>query len=281
MHSSSAACVFGDARFTSSTSRRFVKTGPRRNSKVFARWSKTLTPVTSEGRRSGVNCNREKEQSSERASAFASIVFPTPGKSSMIRCPSATRQSTTSRSVSSGACTTRRRFATIAATRSAGAGATAGSAKDLLHGVEDEGRDLLLACAFVRTFPIGGDEGDGVVRRVETDVAARDVVEDDRVDVLARELLPRTFETPVALVGGEADQHLAGAPVRAERLEDVGRGLELERPGRRVLRPLRGQGLRRLVVGDRRRHDDDVGLRAAGERLALEIGGGRRLDHVD
>src|SRR5262249_56367733 len=35
MHSSSAACVFGDARFTSSTSRRFANTGPGRNSNSF------------------------------------------------------------------------------------------------------------------------------------------------------------------------------------------------------------------------------------------------------
>jgi hypothetical protein len=84
MHSSSAACVFGDARFTSSTSRRFAKTGPGRNSNSFCCWLKTLTPVTSDGSRSGVNWSRANRQSSERASAFASIVFPTPGKSSMI-----------------------------------------------------------------------------------------------------------------------------------------------------------------------------------------------------
>jgi hypothetical protein len=84
MHSSSAACVFGEARFTSSTRRRFAKTGPARNSNSFRCWLKTLTPVTSDGSRSGVNWRREKRQSSERASAFASIVFPTPGKSSMI-----------------------------------------------------------------------------------------------------------------------------------------------------------------------------------------------------
>jgi hypothetical protein len=46
----------------------------------------------SDGSKSGVNCSREKVQSSDRASAFASIVFPTPGKSSMIRWPSLTRQ---------------------------------------------------------------------------------------------------------------------------------------------------------------------------------------------
>src|SRR4051812_7417747 len=144
MHSSSAACVLGDARFTSSTSSRFANTGPGRNSNSFVRWLKTLTPVTSDGSRSGVNWSREKSQSSERASAFASIVFPTPGKSSMIRWPSATRQRTTSRSVSAGAWTTRARFAAIEATTSAGAGASALSAKQALDFVEDRRGDVVL-----------------------------------------------------------------------------------------------------------------------------------------
>src|SRR4051812_13116610 len=171
MHSRSAACVFGDARFTSSTSRRFVKTGPARNSNAFARWSKTLTPVTSEGSRSGVNWSRENGTSSDRASAFASIVFPTPGKSSMIRWPSATRHRTTRRSVSTGACTTRPRLATIAPTRSEGAGAAAGSAKQLLHLVEDRRGDLVLR--RLRERPLAGrqEERDLVVGRIEADVA--------------------------------------------------------------------------------------------------------------
>ena len=40
-------------------------------------------PVTSEGIRSGVNWMRLKSQPTERASAFASIVLPMPGTSSM------------------------------------------------------------------------------------------------------------------------------------------------------------------------------------------------------
>jgi hypothetical protein len=111
MHSRSAAWVFGEARLISSTSRMFANTGPGRNSNSFDRWSKTLTPVTSEGSRSGVNWIRENEQSIDRASALASIVFPTPGKSSMIKCPSLTRQITLRRNVSSGACRTRPTFA--------------------------------------------------------------------------------------------------------------------------------------------------------------------------
>ena len=62
-----------------------MKTGPGRNSNSFVFWLKTLTPVTSVGSRSGVNWSRENERWSERASDFASTVFPTPGKSSMIR----------------------------------------------------------------------------------------------------------------------------------------------------------------------------------------------------
>src|SRR5438067_10206082 len=179
MHSSSAAWVFGEARLTSSTSSRLANTGPGRNSNSLAFWLKTLTPVTSEGSRSGVNWRRENEQSSERASALASIVFPTPGKSSMIRCPSARRQSTTRRSRSAGAWTTRPRLATIAPTRSEGAGAAAGSAKQALHLVEDRGGDLVLRRPGDGALAAGRDERDLVFRRVEADVGAGDVVEDE------------------------------------------------------------------------------------------------------
>jgi hypothetical protein len=47
-----------------------------------------LTPVMSAGSRSGVNWMRLTLQSTLRARARASIVLPTPGTSSMRRCPS-------------------------------------------------------------------------------------------------------------------------------------------------------------------------------------------------
>src|SRR6185437_13370661 len=192
MHSSSAACVFGDARLTSSTSRRFAKTGPGLNSNSFARWSKTLTPVTSDGSRSGVNCSRANEQSSERASAFASIVLPTPGKSSMIRCPSATRQRTTRRSVSSGAWTTRPRFSTIVEICPLGAGSTARSAigDQRLDLVEDGRRDLVLRRLGNRPLGRCSEERHLVLVRVEADVGSAHVVEDEEIGALAGELLP-------------------------------------------------------------------------------------------
>src|SRR5579864_2626360 len=238
MHSSSAACVFGDARFTSSTSSKFANTGPARNSNSFVLWLKTLTPVTSDGSRSGVNCRRENEQSRERASAFASIVFPTPGKSSMIRCPSATRQSTTRRSASCGAWTTRPRFATIAATRSAGSGAIAGSAKQPLHLVEDLRCDLVLRRLRHEPLAVRCEERHLVVSRLEADVGAAHVVEDEQVGLLVRKLLTRALETRFAVIGGEADEQLPRPAAFAERGQDVERRLELERPAVAILRTL-------------------------------------------
>src|SRR4051794_4445595 len=212
MHSSSAAWVRGDARLISSTSSTCVKTGPGRNSNRFERWSNTLTPVTSEGSRSGVNWSRENEQSSERASAFASIVFPTPGKSSMIRCPSATRQRTTRRSASCDVCTTRPRLATIAPTRSAGAGAAAGSAKQPLHLVEHSGRDLVLGGLRDRALAAGRDQRHLVVGRVEADVRTRHVVEDEQIGLLLGELPSRALQAVGAVVGRESDEKLTGLP---------------------------------------------------------------------
>src|SRR5919202_2303360 len=215
MHSSSADCVFGDARLISSTSTRFANTGPGRNSNSFARWLNTFTPVTSVGRRSGVNWIREKAQSSERARAFVNIVFPTPGKSSMIRWPSATRHRTTRRSVSSGACTTRPRFSTTRAIVCAGAtsarcdGLSASSTQQFLHLVQHHSCDLLFPRLFDLPLHVRRHEYDLVLRRVEADVASRYVVEDEEVRALALQLLARAGEARLAVVGREAADHLA------------------------------------------------------------------------
>ena len=57
--SSSADCVFGVARLISSTRTTFAKIGPGRNSKSRVFWSKTESPVTSVGWRSGVHWIRD------------------------------------------------------------------------------------------------------------------------------------------------------------------------------------------------------------------------------
>src|SRR5712691_1105603 len=199
MHSSSAACVFGDARLISSTSRRFAKTGPGLNANSFERWSKTFTPVTSDGSRSGVNCMREKDTSSERARAFASIVFPTPGKSSRIRWPSLTRLRTQSWSVSAGACTTRARLSVTARIVSAAAAVSAralsGSlTQKLLRRIYDRGGDLVFRGLGDAAVSARADQHDLVLLRVEPDVVPGDVVVDHDVDVLPLQFLARARE---------------------------------------------------------------------------------------
>src|SRR5664279_4608627 len=88
MHSNNADCVFGDARLISSATTMFAKIGPARNSKREVCRSYTLTPVTSLGIRSGVNCTRLTVESTVLASALASTVLPVPGTSSISKCPS-------------------------------------------------------------------------------------------------------------------------------------------------------------------------------------------------
>src|SRR2546422_957244 len=126
---------------------------------------------------------------------------------------------------------TSRRFATIAPTSSAGAGATALSAKQPLYLVEDRGGDLALRCLADRLLAAGTDERHLVVGGLEADVAARDVVEDEEVGVLAGALGAGALEPGVALVGREADEQLAGNLPLAECREHVCRRLELDRPG--------------------------------------------------
>src|SRR5215218_9918866 len=290
MHSSSAACVFGEARLISSTSSRLAKTGPGRNSNSFERWSKTLTPVTSDGSRSGVNWSRENEQSIERASALARTVFPTPGKSSMIRWPSATRQSTLSSSVSRGTCSTRPRLSTTRSIVAAAASASAGRRsiarssirlpQQSLRLVEDRSSDPVFSCLPDSPFVSRREQHHLVVRGVEADVRTGYVVEDEEVRSLGCELPARALEAALAGVGGEADQHAAVGPRAAERCEHVDGRLELHSPVGRVLGPFVCAGFRRPVVRDGRGHDDEIGGGRAVERLAGHVLGRRRLHRL-
>src|SRR5947207_1030392 len=287
MHSSSAACVFGEARLISSTSKRFANTGPGLNSNSLERWSKTFTPVTSEGSRSGVNCMREKEASRERAIAFASIVLPTPGKSSRMRWPSLMRQSTQSRSVSGGACSTRPRLSTRAWTVSVEAGASArslcGSAsltQQLLGRIYDRRGDSVFRRFADPALPGRRDQHYLVVAGVEADVVARHVVVDDEVDSFAVQFLARAREAFGPGLRRKADEHLAVGASLAERVQHVGCRLELDAPAPVVLRTLGIDVLGRAVVGDRGSHQHEVGV-PAGERCLRHRLGGRSPDDLD
>src|SRR6266511_4781120 len=285
MHSSKADCVFGEARFISSTRRRLAKTGPGLNWNSFERWLNMFTPVTSDGSRSGVNCMRENETSSDRASAFASIVFPTPGKSSRIRCPSLTRQRTQSRSVSSGACSTRARLSTTVRMVSAAAAVSTRSLRgsltqQLLSRIYDRHSDLVFRSLGHAALARRAQQDDLVVARVEADVVTRDVVVDDEVDALPLQFVARALETLVAGLGREPDQYLAVRPALCERAQNVGRRLQGHLPDVLVLRALVLQRIRRPVVGDGSRHQDQIGV-CVGERGLQHGLRGRRLHELD
>src|SRR6267378_5819836 len=147
------------------------------------------TPVTSLGTRSGVHWMRRKARSSERATARASVVFPTPGTSSSRTWPS-TRSAPSSCSVTSRfptttapMCSTRRSVAprTVSVTRelcslqfrdggSTRRGPTAnhargherdGEADEGSHGVQREHDRILLAHRERSEGPLDEeDEGD-------------------------------------------------------------------------------------------------------------------------
>src|SRR5712691_2681645 len=164
------------------------------------------------GSRSGVNWMRENLQSSERASALTSIVFPTPGKSSMIRCPSLTRHRTTSCSVSGCACTTR---ATLSTTRSivcAEDAASTGRGSVLIEQrdrrVEHRSRDPRLRRLGDAPLPGAHDQDHLVVLRVEADIGSRHIVVDDEVHLLVCEHRALALEPGLALLGAEGDDNL-------------------------------------------------------------------------
>ena len=89
--SSRLLCVLGVARLISSARMMLLKTGPRRNSNSCVLWLKMLTPRMSLGSRSEVNWMRRKVLLIDWASECASTVLPTPGTSSISRCPRASR----------------------------------------------------------------------------------------------------------------------------------------------------------------------------------------------
>src|SRR5580698_6912021 len=71
MTSRRADWVLGDARFISSPSTMLANTGPGRKVNLEVDWSKTATPVTSVGSRSGVNWMRFQVRATDIAMARA------------------------------------------------------------------------------------------------------------------------------------------------------------------------------------------------------------------
>src|SRR3954463_1901114 len=210
----------------------------------------------SDGSRSGVAWMRANSQSSERASDLASIVLPTPGKSSRMMGPSHSSAITHRSSRPSGAWITR---ATFSITRRATTPALAiarewveSCSSDASTGVLSSDRRTLLYGSASGLVPqcvqngcgaglfggsrdqllsLGRHQHDFVEAAVEADVGAADVVHHDHVGTLAFQLGASPIDGALAVLGGEADQHLALAPPGAQLGQDVGRWPQLDRPG--------------------------------------------------
>ena len=296
MHSSSADCVRGEARLSSSASTTFANTGPGRNANSLVRWSNTLTPVTSLGSTSGVSWMRAKEQSSERASARASVVLPTPGTSSTSTCPSAS-SATTARSTIAGSPLTARR--TFAITRSAASRApsrsrsSASAASIATHptfrrsvrqrAVARRGR------ARHRRSRASARAARGSRRRRATSTTS---LWSTSKPMSVRETSLRTIRS-TPLRSRLASARCESAPASAAKPTSTWPGRRRRRPGPRGRRPsarapattrrsrsrLPACRLGRPVVGHGRRHEHDVGPAGARERLALELLGRLDLDH--
>ena len=232
-----------------------------------------------------MNCRRENEQSTERATAFASIVFPTPGKSSMIRCPSPTRQSTARRSVSSGACTTRPTLAATAASSSARAARRARLATRV-HSAPARSRPAPppRSAAFGARGTSRRPSPERMTtsfsslsnptpfathrcRRSGRAVCARAC----RPRARARPRPPRRRSRPAPARSGGARRARAGRRSWARARATSRRRPSAASPSSALGRP---------VVGDGGGHDHHVRVRP-GERLALHVRRGRRLDDVD
>src|SRR5205807_8377659 len=111
--SGSADCVRRVARLTSSARTKLGKIGPATNSKVRSFWLKTLEPVMSDGKRSGVHWMRRNVPPTDVASARASIVLPVPGRSCSSTWPPATIPAAASRTTRSLPTMTRWMFSSI------------------------------------------------------------------------------------------------------------------------------------------------------------------------
>ena len=201
----------------------------------------------------------------------------------MIRCPSASRQSTQSSSVARARGRRAARFSTTRATTSAAdRGATCPSgARCVGHALESSrstsSRTAAATTASAPSRPSARrrreTSDDLVVGRVEADVRAAHVVEDDEVGASSRDASSRRARDRLRPVRGEADEHLPGpsARRRAPRATSVvGSSSTVQRAV--VLRPLArraasaGGSRRRPRPSRRRRRRRARAPRARGPR---------------
>ena len=229
-----------------------------------------------------MNCSRENEQPTDRRAPSRASSCPTPGKSSMIRCPSARRQRTASSERLVGrvdrraaGCRTRGGRKLPANADCAADRALGRSGELLLHhppsrsdlDLVEDSRGALVLARLLRSVALAlrPDQRHLVVLRVEADVRARHVVEDEEDRrAFARRFSRGRGETGLTLVGREADEHLPVASAAPELGQDVDRRLELDRPRAGVLLALGSERASR--AGSRRPRPPSRSRRRTRER---------------
>src|SRR5438046_6095939 len=152
--------------------------------------------------------------------------------------PSAARTASTERSTSSATSTARATFSPSRRPTAAAASSSGGSTPSrrsgcsmlvvvlparplLLHRVQDGPCDVGLGGSRDRALGPAPDDRDLVLGHLEADVGAGDVVDHHEVKALALELFPRQLDGALTVLGGEADQCLAGPARAGERRQDV------------------------------------------------------------
>src|SRR4051795_7648323 len=99
----------------------------------------------------------------------------------------------------------------------------------IVDGLEDRARDRGLRGARHMTLAAGGHDGHLVLDAFEADVLPADVVDDDRVEALAAQLVAAVLDRALAVLGGEADERLARPAGGGEGRDDVVGALEGQR----------------------------------------------------
>ena len=188
-----------------------------------------------------MNWSREKRQSSERASALASIVFPTPGKSSMISVPLGDEaeddqaQRLVGR-VDDPAEVLDDRLDQPVRGRFYRALSHFG-AQPLWISVSTSSRIAAAISSFGAFATVRSPDGPRSVTslsQASKPMSGRETsLRTKRSAPLRASFVARAVEADLARLGGEADEKLAVAAALAEHREHVGRRLELERPGGR------------------------------------------------
>src|SRR5438132_4332748 len=222
--SSSADCVRGVARLTSSARTKLAKIGPATNSKVRSFWLKTLEPVMSDGKRSGVHWIRRNVPPTDVASARASIVLPVPGKSCSSTWPPATRPAAASRTTRSLPTMTRWTFSSMRLRSSAARlGCSSGEAA-LMPGILVAGPlgtprlTGLPTRRFAPPSPQGGEERPELafyVRQFLRDLAVPNLEQVDTANMSGTPVEPPTDHRAVA-----GDHKLLGLELRLRRASE-------------------------------------------------------------